>query len=664
MKKMKLGTKIGLGFSLLLFIALALGGMALWNMYSVAEQADMLACEYAPEVEVANHVERYSLLTMFAIRGYSLSQNEQFLKDGREYLDKVDDYLTEAEKLANGALHLDGLAAVAAEAKASVNEYRQLMEKTVTKTIRMDELRAVMDESAESFNQDCAKFLDIQEKQMRKEIEEGQDLEKLQERLNKIALVQTIIKHGSIVQVGNYKSQALGKPEFMEETLKNFKQMEKDFNALRKITHTEDLSQQIEDTWYSAEVYRQSMVELLRNWFELEELKKTRSAATERVIKIAQTTSESGLSDTLTIAKGAAESLSSASAVMLGGLVVALIVGVMLAFFITRSITRPIAKIIEGLSSGAEQVHSAAGQVSAASQELAEGASENAAALEETTSSLEEMSSMTRQNADNAHQANRLMDETKATVGRASESMTEVTASMNEISLHGQEIAKIIKTIDEIAFQTNLLALNAAVEAARAGEAGAGFAVVADEVRNLAQRAAEAAGNTAELIESTTAKIEQGNNLVKKTEQAFKEVETSSNTVADLVVEIAAASSEQAQGIEQVNTAMMEMDKITQKNAANAEESASASEELNAQADGMHNIVEDLIILVGVTSSNHNGKRKKKALRKTRKTGRGPRRLLHTSKGKPGEMPLEDRPLARVRRAEDIIPPDNDFSDF
>ena len=191
------------------------------------------------------------------------------------------------------------------------------------------------------------------------------------------------------------------------------------------------------------------------------------------------------------------------------GIILLLVIGGAV-FFQGRRISNPITKAVKGLSDASDQIASAANQLSISSQELAEGASEQAASIEETSSSLEEMASMTGQNADNAKQANQLMAGTTQTVARASETMDKLTASMGEISRASEETSKIIKTIDEIAFQTNLLALNAAVEAARAGEAGAGFAVVADEVRNLAMRAAEAAKNTADLIEGTVKKVERG----------------------------------------------------------------------------------------------------------------------------------------------------------
>ncbi len=282
---------------------------------------------------------------------------------------------------------------------------------------------------------------------------------------------------------------------------------------------------------------------------------------------------------------------------------------VMVALLIARSISKPINRIIEGLNEGADQVASASGQVSAASQSLAEGASEQAASIEETSSSLEEMSSMTKQNAEHAGQANTLMEESKQIVGSANVSMTEMVSSMQEITKASEETSKIIKTIDEIAFQTNLLALNAAVEAARAGEAGAGFAVVADEVRNLALRAAEAAKNTSNLIEGTTKKVEDGSALVEKTNEEFSKVEQSAIKVAELIGEIAAASREQSEGIDQVNVAVSDMDKVTQQNAANAEESASSSEEMNAQAEQMKLMVDELVTLVGGTTQHHTTKK-------------------------------------------------------
>jgi methyl-accepting chemotaxis protein len=283
---------------------------------------------------------------------------------------------------------------------------------------------------------------------------------------------------------------------------------------------------------------------------------------------------------------------------------VCLLGALLLWVLLSRGISRPILRVSNALDAGAEQTRTSAGQVSAASQSLAAGASEQAASLEETSSSLEEMASMTRRNAENAGKASILASEARQSADEGAKEMQQMNEAVQAIRVSSDDISKIIRTIDEIAFQTNILALNAAVEAARAGEAGMGFAVVADEVRNLAQRCAQSAKETSGKIEAALDKTAQGVEISTQVTGRLQDIVAKVRQVDELVAEVASASKEQSQGIELVNVAVSQMDKVVQANAASAEESAGASQELSAQAELLRESVRQLTALVGARLSD------------------------------------------------------------
>ncbi len=311
---------------------------------------------------------------------------------------------------------------------------------------------------------------------------------------------------------------------------------------------------------------------------------------------------ENDYSDTHTVMATSFDSIkgifSEISKLFLTILIVLAIASSIISSYLARRIAKPLLNVIESLEAGSEQVDAAAGQVSTASQQLAESATEQASVLEETTANIQEMSDMVRQNADNTQGANSLAGSTTLTAKNGTDSMEKMNNAIARIQNSSEETSKIIKVIDEIAFQTNLLALNAAVEAARAGEAGKGFAVVAEEVRNLAMRSAEAAKNTSQMIEESVANSTNGVTICQEVNHNLTEISESVGKVANLLGEVDSSCQEQTSSIEQIRNAMFEIEKSTQANAANSEQSASAAEQLSAQAEQMKEVVHELFYAV------------------------------------------------------------------
>ncbi len=278
---------------------------------------------------------------------------------------------------------------------------------------------------------------------------------------------------------------------------------------------------------------------------------------------------------------------------------ISLLLGGSVSFVVISGLNRTLRGAVQDLLTGSEQIVSAAGHVSGSSQLLARGTSEQAASLEETSASSEEINSMARSNTTNSNEAASLVSATQAKFAEANRSLDQMVVAMDEINTQSDKISKISKVIDEIAFQTNILALNAAVEAARAGEAGLGFSVVADEVRSLAHRCAEAARNTATLIEESVSKSNDGKLRVDEVGKLMKVLTEEATKVKLLVAEVGQGSHEQAQGIEQISGAIASMQGVTQSAAGIAEESAAAAEELNAQSEALNGVVAQLTALVG-----------------------------------------------------------------
>jgi len=599
LKNMKLGAKISLGFAMVICLAAVLGVLGVVSMNSVRVQSNILAKEYMPEVQLCNEVERNSLLTMYAARGYGLSEDPKYYDESLKNFAEVEKYLEECGKLAVEAKHLVKLGPAVESTQKAVDEYGDLLEQTKTLIGKLDENRHTLDAAAASYMENCNAYLTSQNEKLGEEIGKGAKPAKLLERHEKVTIVNDIIDLGNSTRIACFKSQALRDPQIIIDANKNFDPMAAKFNELRART-TQDVNlQQINATEQAANTYRAAMNDLLKNWQDLQAVGVKRTQVGSDVLALAQSTAAAGVEGASSTAQGAANSLTASSLTLLVGLVLCITIGVIAALMITRSIVGPLRRIIGGLTAGSQQTASAAGQVSSASVSLADGASRQAAAIEETSSSMEEMVAMVRQNSSNAAKANSLAAQTKQSADRGVDAMQRMNTAIDDIKKSSDSTARIIKTIDEIAFQTNLLALNAAVEAARAGEAGKGFAVVAEEVRNLAQRSAEAAKNTAQMIEESVKNADNGVAITREVGAALAEISSAASEVNQLVAGIAQASNEQNEGNQQINTAVGQMDHITQANAANAEQTASASEELSGQAEELSSMVRELESMVG-----------------------------------------------------------------
>ena len=615
---MKLGVKISLGFGSLIAIAATLGVLAIVNMQSVKTQSVMLDGEYVPEVGIANNIERNSLATMYAMRGYGFTEEERFLNEGNDHLAEVKEFLGNAEQLAQKSTHLVTLKGSIDEIRTKVAEYENLVKETVAVNAKMAKNREQLDAAAHQYMSNCFAFLASQNQAMTQEIAAGTSEAKLKERLNKINIVNEIINVGNATRLAAWQSQALRSPKIIKDANANFDQMEVKFNALRLVTHKDVNIKQIDQTEEAAKSYKNAMNEFLDNWLVNESLAKSRADIGDKVTSLSQTLAVAGMDQTQSIAKGAVDKLSLSSQVMIWGLLVALVLGATVAFLLTRAITRPIIKgvnfaeviaagdltqtldvqskdevgqladalngmvgklkdVVENVKSASTNVSSGSQELSSSSEEMSQGATEQAAAAEEASSSMEQMSANIRQNADNAMQTEKIALQSAQNAKQGGEAVSKTVHAM-------KDIAEKISIIEEIARQTNLLALNAAIEAARAGEHGKGFAVVAAEVRKLAERSQNAAAEISDLSGSS---VEIAEDAGKMLEKMVPDIQRT----AELVQEIAAASKEQDAGADQVNKAIQQLDQVIQQNASASEEMASTAEELNSQAEQLQDII-------------------------------------------------------------------------
>jgi methyl-accepting chemotaxis protein len=599
-KRMSLSAKMGLGFGTLLVITGVLGGVAWMGLRQVAQIAEQERAGVACQEKMNNCA---TLRRDFALQGFTKAAGEtqtaaEKWQQSHSELDALlntlecNSQLSEAERTAvRGALQKN-------------QEYASAFDQQTQSRKARDEAFGVWKEVGKSMTAEIERVLTdvigpaVAAAEKSQKVDDIVRWSRISEQLDKEVIQPFLLLRVSAVylMVTSQDEQWTAYQEQLKRTLAGL------------------------DTWATAvkgEPQLETVASALRGFMQRYEaggqqyyggITLQRSATTELATTaghVVQAMNDLGNSLEQKMSAVMARTNTLSLAMTVG----AILAGIALAVLITRSIVKPINRIIAGLNEGAEQVNDASAQVATSAQTLAQGASEQASALEETSSALEQMAAMTRTNADNARQANELTGQTRTAAQNGDKTMGQLNVSMAGINESSKQISKIIKVIEEIAFQTNLLALNAAVEAARAGEHGKGFAVVADEVRNLAQRAAAASREITSLIEDSVGKAREGTSVAGDVGKVLGTIVGDVARVADLVHGISKASEEQAQGVDQVNAAVSQMDKVTQQNAAAAEESASAAEQLSAQATAVKSVVDELARVVSGAGrqSDHDG---------------------------------------------------------
>jgi len=540
MKNIKLAWKIGLGFGMLIVIVCALGSLAIMNMASVRSQSIKISEAYLPEVAVANNMERMSLETMYAMRGYSFTDDEKFLAAGKQHLGEVTTFLGQALALAEKQPGLAELRDNVATAKAKVAEYERLVAETVAKNQAMNGLRRVMDQNAAAFLKSGERYIEVQNAKMSKDIEDGAPAKILQENIEKIAMGNDIIDLGNASRVANFKSQALRDPKIMQEGLQNFAKMNALFDKLRPLTTIAENQKLLEDTRAAAGAYRGAMQALLENWLALEAINQKRGDVADEVLAAAKTTSLAGIDHSQRSATNATALLGSASTTMVTGLLLAIALSVVVAWIITTGITKPVFKGV----TFAKQV--AGGDLSRTldidqQDEIGDLSVALNAMVANLKSKIQEAEQKSLEASQESQRAQAAMLEAQAAQAKAQAGEQTILEAADRI----QEVVEIVTSAsEELSAQIEQSSHGAEEQAGRVGETATAMEEMNATVLEVAKNASQAADTS----DKARNKALEGSEVVKKVVGGIIDVQKQALALkADMTT-----LGQQAQGIGQI----------------------------------------------------------------------------------------------------------------
>ncbi|MCK5159279.1 MAG: hypothetical protein KAR08_08990 [Candidatus Heimdallarchaeota archaeon] len=578
-KNLSIRIKLLIGFFIILAILTTLGVLSIINLSSIRSQFNGLL--------YATNVERYALKTVQEEKNYLLNEEEKYYKLAMDDISQIIKALDIIDKTSMDKNLLEK----SQNARKGTLSYKELYIKGVELLKGNQEAVKDMIEKGDIVAKEADEFLAKQVRDYMDAMKIGRTGKELDGYVQRYIITTNIYEHALKI-MKHEKEERIYKDRKNYDTMKVLLPELMDlYDDLKEITFDREGVAAIKNAREATVEYQAAAVKWIANDDELNKVLEEMETLGNEVMTLAY--EAAGFASDKMISTQEATNF-----IILITMIIAIILGIVVALIIANIISKPLLKVTDTLKNSSSQIALASNQLSSSSQDIANGATEQASSIEETTSSMEELASMVRQNAGNSKEASILSDKASDASQDGYNKMETMLESMTEINKGSDQIRKVIKVIDDIAFQTNILALNAAVEAARAGEAGMGFAVVADEVKNLANRSAEAAKETSGMIEESIKKTGAGLEVATKLSEVFKEILTNIQKVTEMSKEVETASKQQDMGINQTNKAIIQLDEVVQSNASSAEEAASSSEELSSQAETLNDIVGQLVSLV------------------------------------------------------------------